>query len=281
MKIAGNEVLANPAHWAAFPPSWRTLYELTKLPPKVLEAKIIDGVITPRIERKGVVSPKNEITAHGKAPSTTDTTEKKAPPSRRQLAKEVEAQRAHIEELQAARENPTEFAPADAEKMRRLEIENRALKSEIEELKAERDALHARVAELERELEAAKTGGGAPIEKRKRGRPRVRRTRCGDEGDRAPRPSELRLRRPRLPRLYSRARQARLRSDGSRRAITWRFSNAARSGNRNHAGAIMSAPSDFVFGNKKMPGHTNAPGSFNRDNINACITAPEAAQWEF
>jgi len=172
MKIAGNEVLANPAHWAAFPPSWRTLYELTKLPPKVLEAKIIDGVITPRIERKGVVSLKNEITAHGKAPSTTDTTEKKAPPSRRQLAKEVEAQRAHIEELQAARENPTEFAPADAEKMRRLEIENRALKSEIEELKAERDALRARVAELERELEAAKTGRGAPIEKRKRGRPK-------------------------------------------------------------------------------------------------------------
>jgi hypothetical protein len=63
--------------------------------------------------------------------------------------------------------------------------------------------------------------------------------------------------------------------------ITWRFSNAARSGNRNHAGAIMSAPGDFVFGNKKMPGHTNAPGSFNRNNINACITAPEAAQWEF
>ena len=171
MKIAGNEVLANPAHWAAFPPSWRTLYELTKLPPKVLEAKIIDGVITPRIERKGVVSLKNEITAHGKAPSTTDTTEKK-PPSRSELAKEVEAQRAHIEELQAARENPTEFAPADAEKMRRLEIENRALKSDIEELKAERDALRARVAELERELEAAKTGGGAPIEKRKRGRPK-------------------------------------------------------------------------------------------------------------
>jgi hypothetical protein len=46
-------------------------------------------------------------------------------------------------------------------------------------------------------------------------------------------------------------------------------------------GAIMSAPGDFVFGNKKMPGHTNAPGSFNRNNINACITAPEAAQWEF
>jgi hypothetical protein len=45
--------------------------------------------------------------------------------------------------------------------------------------------------------------------------------------------------------------------------------------------AIMSAPGDFVFGNKKMPGHTNAPGSFNRNNINACITAPEAAQWEF
>jgi hypothetical protein len=29
------------------PPSWRTLYALTKLPPETLEAKIIDGTITP------------------------------------------------------------------------------------------------------------------------------------------------------------------------------------------------------------------------------------------
>jgi hypothetical protein len=43
----------------------------------------------------------------------------------------------------------------------------------------------------------------------------------------------------------------------------------------------MSAPGDFVSGNKKIPGHTDAPGSFNRNNINACITAPEEAQWEF
>ena len=43
----------------------------------------------------------------------------------------------------------------------------------------------------------------------------------------------------------------------------------------------MSAPGDFVSANKKMPGHTNAPGNFNRNNINAYITAPEAAQWEF
>ena len=43
----------------------------------------------------------------------------------------------------------------------------------------------------------------------------------------------------------------------------------------------MSAPGDFVSGNKKIPGHTNAPGSFSRNNINACITAPEEAQWEF
>ena len=42
----------------------------------------------------------------------------------------------------------------------------------------------------------------------------------------------------------------------------------------------MSAPGDFVSGNKKIPGHTDAPGSFNR-NINACVTAPEEAQCEF
>jgi hypothetical protein len=54
MKIASNVVLANPTHGSKLPTSMRTLYELSTLPPRVLEAKIIDGTITPDIERKDV-----------------------------------------------------------------------------------------------------------------------------------------------------------------------------------------------------------------------------------
>jgi hypothetical protein len=43
MIIAGNPVIANRAHAHALPPSWFTLYELTKVEPKVLQAAIKDG----------------------------------------------------------------------------------------------------------------------------------------------------------------------------------------------------------------------------------------------
>lgn len=56
MAIAANEVLANPTHCVALPPSWGTLAELAKLPPKFLEAKIVNGTITPDLERKGVAA---------------------------------------------------------------------------------------------------------------------------------------------------------------------------------------------------------------------------------
>jgi hypothetical protein len=57
-----------------------------------------------------------------------------------------------------------EFAPVDAEKARQLEIENLALKSEVEELKAERDRLREEVAKLQDALRIAnapKTEAGA------------------------------------------------------------------------------------------------------------------------
>jgi len=36
------------------PPSWRTLYQLTRVPEKKLVAKIADGTINPKTERKDV-----------------------------------------------------------------------------------------------------------------------------------------------------------------------------------------------------------------------------------
>ncbi len=52
MAIAENPVLSKAAHVQVLPPSWGTLYELTKLPVPLLTAKIKDGTITPKLERK-------------------------------------------------------------------------------------------------------------------------------------------------------------------------------------------------------------------------------------
>jgi len=54
MAIAGNPVLSNSAHVQNLPPSWGTLYELTKIPGPVLRNAIKDGIITPDIPRKAI-----------------------------------------------------------------------------------------------------------------------------------------------------------------------------------------------------------------------------------
>jgi hypothetical protein len=54
MAISANRVLSNPAHRPVLPTSWRTLYALSRLPPKILLAKLNDGLITPETERAEV-----------------------------------------------------------------------------------------------------------------------------------------------------------------------------------------------------------------------------------
>jgi hypothetical protein len=55
-KIAANECLSNRAHAHVLPQSWMTLYELTKLPAPELVARIEDGVINPKMQRKDVMA---------------------------------------------------------------------------------------------------------------------------------------------------------------------------------------------------------------------------------
>lgn len=52
--IAEHDVLSKVAHVPLLPPSWGTLYELTKLPNDVLIARLKDGSIHPKLERKDV-----------------------------------------------------------------------------------------------------------------------------------------------------------------------------------------------------------------------------------
>jgi N6-adenosine-specific RNA methylase IME4 len=55
MKIASNPQLTKREYVHVLPPSWGTLYELTKLPAERLEAAISSGQVTPDMERKDAV----------------------------------------------------------------------------------------------------------------------------------------------------------------------------------------------------------------------------------
>jgi hypothetical protein len=56
MIIARDARLSNPAHVQLLPPSWGTLYELTKLNDRQFEQGVKSGVIRPDMERKAVVN---------------------------------------------------------------------------------------------------------------------------------------------------------------------------------------------------------------------------------
>ena len=54
--VAAHPVISDRCHVNALPPSMRTLYELTKLSAEVLRAKLRDGTINPKTERKDVTA---------------------------------------------------------------------------------------------------------------------------------------------------------------------------------------------------------------------------------
>jgi hypothetical protein len=56
MAISQDPVISNATHGSLLPPSWMTLYELTKLPAEALEAGIAEGSINPAIQRKEVAA---------------------------------------------------------------------------------------------------------------------------------------------------------------------------------------------------------------------------------
>jgi hypothetical protein len=54
MNIAEHPVLANATHASHLPASWMTLYELSRLPALLVDGKLADGTITPRLERADI-----------------------------------------------------------------------------------------------------------------------------------------------------------------------------------------------------------------------------------
>jgi hypothetical protein len=56
MAVAEHPVLSNAKHVSLLPPSWGTLYQLTRLPLTLVEQYVEDGTITPKLERKDVMA---------------------------------------------------------------------------------------------------------------------------------------------------------------------------------------------------------------------------------
>lgn len=61
--VAGSMVLSNTNHGSLLPPSWRSLYELTKMPEDRLEEALASGDITPDMTREQVRRLVNPTTA--------------------------------------------------------------------------------------------------------------------------------------------------------------------------------------------------------------------------
>jgi hypothetical protein len=51
MAVARNRVLADSAHWAELPSSYRTLYQLSLLPHDKLELLLAGGIVSPELTR--------------------------------------------------------------------------------------------------------------------------------------------------------------------------------------------------------------------------------------
>lgn len=98
MIVAKNPILINCAHWHKLPPSWGTLYELTKLPTEALQAKLADGSINPKIERKDVA--RWRVEQRGKIEVGGETIEPKPSP-----AEQLKRAKAEIERLKARLES--------------------------------------------------------------------------------------------------------------------------------------------------------------------------------
>jgi hypothetical protein len=99
MAIARHPVISNTEHVRDLPPSWGTLYQLTRLPDDVLLARIEDHSIHPDMERKDVAALLGPGRQHKRNNKPTPRENFAV------MAQEIEDQKAHIAELEAARES--------------------------------------------------------------------------------------------------------------------------------------------------------------------------------
>jgi hypothetical protein len=102
MAIARHPVLSDATHVSVLPPSWGTLYELTRVPDDLLLARIEDHTINPDMQRKDITAITDETGGRSKTGKRAKS--KLRDESITTLSEENEDLREHIAELEAARE---------------------------------------------------------------------------------------------------------------------------------------------------------------------------------
>jgi hypothetical protein len=78
MQIAGDKRLTNVSQGKHLPPSWTTLYELTKLDDDTFDQKLHDGTINPEMQRKDVAR-QNRILSRERVENLAPITSSRAP----------------------------------------------------------------------------------------------------------------------------------------------------------------------------------------------------------
>ena len=100
MAIAANPVLSNTNHGSVLPPSWRTLYELSRFPDDLLLAKIEDHTINPDMQRKDIKLITDETGERNSGKRAKPRTDERIIA----LNAEIENLNEHVAELEAARD---------------------------------------------------------------------------------------------------------------------------------------------------------------------------------
>jgi hypothetical protein len=115
MAIAADQRLANAKHASLLPPSWMTLYELTKLDDDELEQRFADGSIHPDMLRRDVASAKPARPAEPKlAPAPEPAPPISAVPPERTAEQEPMGPAAPLLPSNARVVAPTRVEPADS-----------------------------------------------------------------------------------------------------------------------------------------------------------------------
>jgi Zn finger protein HypA/HybF involved in hydrogenase expression len=125
MRIAEHPILSDANHGSHLPTSWRTLYELTRVPDPVLERALAKGLIHPAMERKHVPPMLVEMRSDERMSISTPDL---APEDLEQLRAEVLARPEFSERRRAISEKERELD--------RLERTASALRSELRALRA-------------------------------------------------------------------------------------------------------------------------------------------------
>jgi hypothetical protein len=105
MSIAEHPVLTDAKHVSHLPGDILTLYQLSRLEAPLVEAKIAEGTINPRLRRADVRRKVLGIEEPRRGPGTTITSVQKLRQERDALKSTVVDQQHHIAELEAARDN--------------------------------------------------------------------------------------------------------------------------------------------------------------------------------